>query len=133
MTPSWSVPLLLAAVALSAAGCQRKADVELTPAEMEHLKLERYDPNHGRAVQPLVSEFGTEEGAAEVVAVDPVALTVALRHRQESHDDWPGMVMNFRIRRSLVGLLKPGERIYFKATVLDQAGEIVEFSSAPRE
>lgn len=127
-------PLGLAAlgvILLGLAGCQRKASVELTPDELGHLRLERADPGHGRPVTPMIAEFGREEGIGEVVAVDPAKLTVSLRHRQESRDDWPSMVMNFRVRQSLIGQLKPGDRIYFRAVVLDQAGEIVDVAPVP--
>ena len=132
----WAVPTLMVVLAAGAsllAGCNKKQAVELTPDELAHLKLERYDPGHARAVRPLIAAFGAEEGVGEIVAVDPAALTVSLRHRQESHDDWPSMVMNFRVRRSLIGQLKPGDRIYFRAVVLDEAGEIVDVAPAPGE
>lgn len=116
---------------LGLVACQREA-VRLTPEEMEHLKLKRMDPTHDRPISPVVTEFGPEEGVGEVVAVDPVALTVALRHRQRSREDWPGMVMTFRIRRALVGTVEPGERVYFRALQRDGAGEIVYIQAVPR-
>ncbi len=121
--------LLAAAVVLT--GCERGREAaELTPEELTHLKLKRYDADHGRPVGPAIREFGSEEGSGEVVAVDPVALTVSLRHRQATGEDWPGMVMTFRIRRTLIPTLKPGQRVYFRAVVLDGAGEILDLRPA---
>ncbi len=47
--------------------------MELTPEELTHLKLKRYDADHGRPLRPAVREFGSEYRSAEVVAIDPVA------------------------------------------------------------
>ena len=125
--------LLAAGIAVMALlACQRESTtVELTQEEMAHLRLRRLDPNHGRPVRPLMAEFEPEEGTGEVVSVDRKALTVAIRHRQRSKDDWPGMVMNFRVRRSLLDRLRPGEQIYFKAAIQDEAGEILDVSPVP--
>mgnify|MGYP000968378798 CR=1 FL=1 len=126
--------LILAAGALPLtpvlAGCQR-ATVERTPEALEHMKLKRTDPDHGRPVPAILTEFGPEEGVGEVVAVDTVALTVALRHRRQSSEDWPRMVMAFRVRRSLIASLAPGDRVYFRAIVRDGAGEIVTLQRVP--
>ena len=116
---------VVALVALNLGSCEQKT-VELTPDEMEHLKLRRMDPNHARPIGPLVSEFDIQEGMGEVVAVDPVALTVSLRHRQESREDWPGMVMTFRLGRGLERAVSPGQKVYFRATARDGAGEILQ-------
>lgn len=110
-------------------GCQRET-VERTPDALEHLKLRRTDPDHGRPVAAIVTEFGPQVGVGEVVAVDPVALTVSLRHRQSSREDWPGMVMTFRLRRGLIGTVSPGDRVYFRAILRDGAGEILELRPA---
>ena len=118
-------------VAFSLGGCEQKS-VELTPDEMEHLKLKRLDPNHAQPIGPVVTEFGIQEGMGEVVAVDPVALTVSLRHRQESRQDWPGMVMTFRLQRGLIRAAKPGQQVYFRATARDGAGEILQISPVPK-
>lgn len=122
---------LALALALSLAGCDRKM-VELTPDEMEHLKLRRLDPNHGQPIGPVITEFGIQEGMGEVVALDPVALTVALRHRQDSREDWPGMVMTFRLQRRFIGALSPGQKVYFRATARDGAGEILQIRPVPK-
>lgn len=131
--PRPHLPLLLAAgiAVMPLIACQREPTVQLTPEEMAHLRLRRLDPSHGRPVHPLMAEFEPEEGTGEVVAVDREALTVAIRHRQRSRDDWPGMVMNFRVRRSLIDRLRPGEQIYFKAAVQDEAGELLDVSPVP--
>ena len=118
-------------VSLSLGSCERKT-VELTPDEMEHLKLKRMDPNHAQPIGPVVTEFGIQEGMGEVVAVDPVALTVSLRHRQASRQDWPGMVMKFRLQRGLLRTVKPGQEVYFRATARDGAGEILQISPVPK-
>lgn len=132
--PSWPCRKALAPtallVALVLAGCEQKT-VELTPDEMEHLKLRRMDPNHARPIGPVVSEFAIQEGMGEVVAVDPAALTVSLRHRQESREDWPGMVMTFRAQQSLLRRVKPGQQVYFRAIARDGAGEILQINPVP--
>ena len=59
-----------------------KNAAKFTAEELTRLKLERYDADHGRPVGPAIREFGSEEGSAEVLAVDPMALTVPLHHRK---------------------------------------------------
>ncbi|OHB33333.1 MAG: hypothetical protein A2882_04470 [Phenylobacterium sp. RIFCSPHIGHO2_01_FULL_70_10] len=122
---------LMLLLAILLIGCEREPTVELTPEEMSHLRLKRLDPEHGRPVRPLISQFGTEEGLGEVVAIDPSRLTVSLRHTHQSRNDWPSMVMNFRVRQSDIARLRPGARVYFRATVQDEAGEILYVAPAP--
>ena len=81
------------------------------------------NPSYDQPIGPVVTEFGTEEGMGEVVAVDPVALKVALRHRHRRGKTGPGW-MTFRIRRALIGTVEPGDRVYFGALQRDSAGEI---------
>lgn len=119
-------------LALCFAGCEEKA-VELTPEEMEHLKLKRMDPDHGKPIGPVIAEFALQEGMGEVVALDPVASTISLRHRQESREDWPGMVVTFRLQRGRIPAVSPGQKVYFRATARDGAGEILQIRPAPRE
>ncbi|WP_293676207.1 copper-binding protein [uncultured Phenylobacterium sp.] len=118
------------AIAIGLTGCQKQT-VERTPAALEHMKLKRIDPDHGRGVGAIVTEFGPEGGVGEVVSIDSAAQTVSLRHRQRSRADWPGMVMTFRIRRALIPTLSPGDRVYFRALVRDGAGEILVIQRAP--
>jgi Cu/Ag efflux protein CusF len=117
----------LTAIALTSAvgACQRDT-IRLTPEELEHIRLRRNDPDHDRGVASLVAEFGAQEGSGEVIALDPGRLTVLLRHRQASRDDWPDMVMTFRMRRSLFDRVKAGQPVYFRALVRDGTGEIVD-------
>lgn len=128
----WALIVAAGALLLIAGltGCQRET-VERTPEALEHMKLKRTDPDHGRPVPAIVTELGPEEGVGEVVAVDPVALTVSLRHDQQSRGDWPRIVMTFRVRRTLVGSLSPGDRVYFRAIARDGAGEIVTLQRVP--
>lgn len=118
-------------VGFSLAGCEQKS-VELTPEEMEHLKLKRMDPDHAKPIGPVIAEFAIQEGMGEVVALDPVASTVSLRHRQESREDWPGMVVTFRLQRGRVPNLSPGQKVYFRATARDGAGEILQIRPVPK-
>lgn len=114
------------------AGCEQKS-VEQTPEEMEHLKLKRMDPDHAKPFGPVIAEFAIQEGMGEVVALDPVASTVSLRHRQESREDWPGMVVTFRLQRGRVPNLSPGQKVYFRATARDGAGEILQIRPVPTQ
>lgn len=119
-------------VGFGLAGCEQKS-VELTPEEMEHLKLKRMDPDHATPIGPVIAEFAIQEGMGEVVALDPLASTVSLRHRQESREDWPGMVVTFRLQRGRVPALSPGQKVYFRATARDGAGEILQIRPVPKE
>lgn len=125
----------LLALALVAAaglgGCGRRT-VERTPEALEHVRLEKADPDHGRPVGPLLSEIGAQAGTAEVVAVDPGQLTIALRHTQVDAADWPTLVMTFRARRSLVDQARVGQRVRVRLVLRDGVGEIVDLAPVGR-
>ncbi|MFD1192988.1 MAG: hypothetical protein ACOY9C_13145 [Pseudomonadota bacterium] len=59
--------------------CDRST-VNGTPEALDHARIARIDPDHGTSVGPILSEFGSEAGEDEIVAVDPVRLTIAIRH-----------------------------------------------------
>ncbi len=119
------LPILLSALAVS--GCERPT-VDRTPEALDHARLARLDPDHGTPIGPILSEIGTEAGVGEIVAVDPVRLTVALRHTQVDRSDWPTMVMTFRARRTLVDSARVGQRVSFRVVLRDGAGEIVDLA-----
>lgn len=118
--------------ALTVAGCNRPT-VDRTPEALEHARLARLDPDHGRPIGPVLSEIGTATGTGEIVGVDPGTLTLSLRHTQVDASDWPTMVMTFRARRSLVDRAQVGQTVTFQAILRDGAGEIVDLAVAPEE
>lgn len=112
--------------ALSVSACDRPR-VHRTPEALDHARI---DPDHGTPIGPILSEFGSEAGQGEIVAVDPVRLTIAMRHHQLTASDWPAMVMTFRARRTLVDGARVGRRVSFRVVVRDGAGEIVDLAPA---
>lgn len=115
--------------ALSASACDRPT-VDRTPEALDHARIARIDPDHGTPIGPILSEFGSEAGQGEIVAVDPVRLTIAVRHLQLTASDWPAMVMTFRARRTLVDDARVGRRVSFRVVVRDGVGEIVDLAPA---
>ena len=87
--------------ALSMSACDRST-VNGTPEALDHARIARIDPDHGTPIGPIPSQFGSEAGQGEIVAVDPVRLTITVRHHELTPSDWPAMLMTFRARRTLV-------------------------------
>jgi len=115
--------------ALSVSACDRPT-VERTPEALDHARLARIDPDHGIPIGPILSEIGAEAGEGEIVAVDPVRLTIALRHQQLTPSDWPAMIITFRARRTLVEDAHVGQRVSFRVLARDGVGEIVDLTPA---
>ncbi|OHB41385.1 MAG: hypothetical protein A2882_01520 [Phenylobacterium sp. RIFCSPHIGHO2_01_FULL_70_10] len=73
------LPIVMSALSMSA--CD-SSTVNGTPEALDHARIARIDPDHGTPIGPILSEFGSEAGQGEIVAVDPAGLTIALRHHQ---------------------------------------------------
>jgi Cu/Ag efflux protein CusF len=116
----------LAAAVLSS-GCDRQV-VDRTPDALDHKRVMAADPAHGAPVGPIVVEAGRAEGRARVVAVDPAAGVIILRHHQASADDWPDLTMSFRARRSILQRVRAGDEVAFTLLVTDGVGEVATLS-----
>ena len=116
----------LAAVVLSS-GCDRRV-VDRTPDALDHKRVMAADPTHGAPLGPIVVEAGREEGRARVVAVDPEAGVIILRHEQGSVDDWPDLTMSFRARRSILERVRVGDEVAFTLLVTAGVGEVATLS-----
>ena len=117
---------VLSAIIL-ASGCDRRV-VDRTPDALDHKRVMAADPTHDALPGPVVVEAGREEGRARVVAVDPAAGVIVLRHDQGSADDWPDMTMSFRARRSILQRVRAGDEVAFTLLVTDGVGEVATLS-----
>lgn len=108
-------------------GCNRQV-VDRTPDALDHKRVMAADPTHGAPPGPIVVEAGREEGRARVVAVDPAAGIIILRHEQGSAGDWPDMTMSFRARRSILQRVRAGDEVAFTLLVTDGVGEVSTMS-----
>lgn len=108
-------------------GCDRPV-VDRTPDALEHKRVMAADPQHGAPPGPIVVEASRAEGRARVVAVDPAAGVIILRHHQASADDWPDMTMSFRARRSILRRVRAGDEVAFTLLVTDGVGEVATLS-----
>lgn len=116
----------LAAVLLLS-GCNRQV-VDRTPDALDHKRVMAADATHGAPPGPIVVEAGREEWRARVVAVDPAAGVIFLRHEQGSAGDWPDMTMSFRVRRSILQRVRAGDEVAFTLLVTDGVGEVATLS-----
>lgn len=102
--------------------------VDRTPDALDHKRVMAADPSHGAPPGPIVVEAGREEGRARVVAVDPAAGVIVLRHEQGSASDWPDLTMSFRARRSILQRVRAGDEVAFTLLVTDGVGEVATLS-----
>ncbi|WP_068877539.1 MULTISPECIES: copper-binding protein [unclassified Phenylobacterium] len=118
--------VVLAAMVLLS-GCDRQV-VDRTPDALDHKRVMAADPTHGAPPGPIVVEAGREEGRARVVAVDPAAGVIFLRHEQSSAGDWPDLTMSFRARRAILQRVRAGDEVAFTLLVTDGVGEVATLS-----
>ncbi|WP_100199400.1 copper-binding protein [Acidovorax radicis] len=81
---------------------------------------------------PAVATESSPLSEGEITRWDPRTLRVTLRHGELKNLDMPPMTMVFRVQDAgLVGDLKPGDKVRFRAEQVSGAYQVTRIEKAP--
>lgn len=89
-----------------------------------------HSSHHPAVTAPSAAQADLSEG--EITRWDPRTLRVTLRHGEIKNLDMPPMTMVFRVQdASVLGELKPGDKVRFRAEQVNGAYHVQRIEKAP--